>query len=126
MVFVEKGQTLEDYQLQELQEKKLFINKYDLSLKYLYELNVQWKEFFFDLLAEMTKIDVVYLDKQDNLLEYLKEDYKTVIKEWNLKIDIRDYVDLTDYISLEEWEKETNNFIVGIGKHYHLISISHK
>jgi len=102
---------IEDYQLKELNDKKLFINKYDMSLKYDYELNIYWKEFLFDLLQEMATKDVVYLEKQDNLLEYLKSDYKIIIKLFNLKIDIRDYIDLNDYISFDEWlQIDGNNY----------------
>ena len=100
---------IEDYQLKELNDKKLFINKYDTSLKYDYELNIYWKEFLFDLLQEMATRDMVYLEKQDNLLEYLKEDYQTIIKCFNLKIDIKDYIELNDYISFDEWLKIEGN-----------------
>ena len=34
---------IEDFQLEELKNQKVFINKYDLSLKYDYELSIYWK-----------------------------------------------------------------------------------
>ena len=48
---------IEDYQLEELKNQKVFINKYDLSLKYSYELSVYWKELFFDILEALTLND---------------------------------------------------------------------
>ena len=35
---------IENYQFEELNKEVLFINKYDLSFMYLYELNRYWKE----------------------------------------------------------------------------------
>ena len=53
MKIVKKIKKIEDYQLKELEDKTLYINKYDLSLKYNYELASTWKEFFFDILDEL-------------------------------------------------------------------------
>ena len=50
-----KFQKLNDYQYEELQKGVLLINKYDLSLKYLYEMNSYWKEFFFDLMEKISE-----------------------------------------------------------------------
>ena len=50
---------LEDYQYNDLIEEKLFINKYDLDFKYLYEMNRYWKEFCFDLLNELYRKDLL-------------------------------------------------------------------
>ena len=44
---------IEDYQLKELKDKVLYINIYDLDLKYNYELAKYWKEFFFDILLSL-------------------------------------------------------------------------
>lgn len=101
---------IEDYQLQELQEEKLYINKYDLSVIYLYELNRYWKEFLFDLIVEIANNNEILLYKTS--LEDLKKQYKNLIKQYKLKIDKRDYIELTDYISLKDWQKDVNN---GIG-----------
>lgn len=104
---------IEDFQLIELQQEKLFINKYDLDLKYDYELKSQWKEFFFDILSElMTKTEefsVTGANSKEELFNYLKNNYKSIINNYNLKIDKRDYIDIEDYISLKEWEKENPN-----------------
>lgn len=123
MINIKEMVQLEDYQLRELETNKLYINKYDLDLKYEYEMNIHWKEFLFDLLQEMATRDIIYLEKQDNLLEYLKKDYKTIIKIWNLKIDIRDYIELNDYITFQEWSEQTGNFLVKNGLYFYLISV---
>jgi hypothetical protein len=34
-----------------------------------------------------------------------------IIEENKMKIDFRDYTELNDYITLEEWLKEDNHFI---------------
>lgn len=106
--------SIEDYQLEELNKERLFVNKYDLSLKYSYELNVQWKEFFFDLLNELAHKDKVIVPKLDNktLLESLKGDYELIIALHDLKTDIRDYIEITDYISFKDWEKQEGNELV--------------
>ena len=106
--------SIEDYQLEELNRERLFVNIYDLSLKYSYELNVQWKEFFFDLLNELAHKDNVTVPKLNNksLLESLKGDYQLIIALHGLKTDIRDYVEISDYISFKDWEKQEGNELV--------------
>ena len=98
---------------------------YDLSLKYNYELASTWKEFFFDILDELLErngtIDDVPND--NNLFTYCHKNWKRIIKENDLRIDIRDYIELTDYISLEEWEQQINCFIVSVEKDFYLIEI---
>ena len=125
MKIVKKIKKIEDYQLKELEDKTLYINKYDLSLKYNYELASTWKEFFFDILDELLErngtIDDVPND--NNLFTYCHKNWKRIIKENDLRIDIRDYIELTDYISLEEWEQQINCFIVAIEKDFYLIEI---
>jgi len=119
-----KIKKLEDYQIEELESGRLFINKYDLSLKYLYELNANWKEFFFDLLSELISKRSFYLlqNSKVSLLDYMKKDYSNLIKKYNLKIDFRDYIELNDYVSYSEWIKENNNFIAYKGMDLYLIS----
>lgn len=125
MKIVKKIKKIEDYQLKELKDKTLYINKYDLSLKYNYELASTWKEFFFDILDELLErngtIDDVPND--NNLFTYCHKNWKRIIKENDLRIDIRDYIELTDYISLEEWEQQINCFIVSVEKDFYLIEI---
>ena len=125
MKIVKKIKKIEDYQLKELEDKTLYINKYDLSLKYNYELASTWKEFFFDILDELLErngtIDDVPND--NNLFTYCHKNWKRIIKENDLRIDIRDYIELTDYISLEEWEQQINCFIVSVEKDFYLIEI---
>ena len=125
MKIVKKIKKIEDYQLKELEDKTLYINKYDLSLKYNYELASTWKEFFFDILNELLErngtIDDVPND--NNLFTYCHKNWKRIIKENDLRIDIRDYIELTDYISLEEWEQQINCFIVSVEKDFYLIEI---
>jgi hypothetical protein len=106
--------SIEDYQLEELNKERLFVNIYDLSLKYSYELNVQWKEFFFDLLNELAHKETVTVPKLNNktLLESLKGDYKLIIALYDLKTDIKDYIEITDYISFKDWEKQEGNELV--------------
>ena len=113
MIIVKQKKKIEDYQLRELDEKKLFINKYDLSFKYDYEMSIFWKEFCFDLIQEMVKSNKkVYFNQHEDLLAYLSYTYKKFIKRYNLKIDIKDYIDLNDYVPLDEWTKLTGNELV--------------
>ena len=100
---MKKGYFIEDYQLEELQSEKLYINKYDIDLKYLYEMNKYWKEFLFDLIAEGAKKGGLKICKTDNLIQNLKEQYNLLIKSNNLSIDKKDYVELEDYITFKEW-----------------------
>lgn len=107
--------SIESYQLEELKLNRLYVNIYDLSLKYSYELNVQWKEFFFDLLNELAhkdRVTVPQLDKNKSLLESLKGDYELIIALHDLKTDIRDYIEITDYISFQKWEAIEGNELV--------------
>lgn len=111
---------LEDYQYNDLIEEKLFINKYDLDFKYLYEMNRYWKEFCFDLLNELYRKDLLEnlynaaqtdLSNIDYLLIFLKNNYKIIIEENKLEIDFRDYIELNDYTTLKEWLKEKNHLV---------------
>ena len=111
---------LEDYQYNDLIEEKLFINKYDLDFKYLYEMNRYWKEFCFDLLNELYRKDLLEnlynaaqtdLSNIDYLLIFLKNNYKIIIEENKLEIDFRDYIELNDYATLKEWLKEKNHLV---------------
>lgn len=105
----EHTKDLSDYQLEELVQEKLLINKYNLDLKYNYELAPIWKEMFFDMLNQNPALmeDV----KLYNLFDYMKKNYNNIIDEYGLDIDIRDYIDLTDYLTLKEWltENKSNN-----------------
>lgn len=103
-------QKIEDYQLEELQLERLYINKYDLSLIYSYELNRYWKEFFFDIIAELSKKEgsTIHISS-NNVFNDLKKDYKHIIKIFNLNIDFKDYIELNDYLSLHEWLKDNPN-----------------
>ena len=102
---------IEDYQLEELARERLYINKYSLDLMYSYELNRYWKEFFFDILNEVSAkhSGVVMFD---NLFEKMKKNYYNIITKYDLKIDIKDYIEISDYISLEEWLKIEGNKII--------------
>ena len=111
---------LEDYQYNDLIEEKLFINKYDLDFKYLYEMNRYWKEFCFDLLNELYRKDLLEnlynaaqtdLSNIDYLLIFLKNNYKIIIEENKLEIDFRDYIELNDYTTLKKWLKEKNHLV---------------
>lgn len=111
---------IDEYQFNELNQGILFINKYDIDFKYLYEMNRYWKEFCFDLLNELYRKDLLEnlynaaqtdLSNMDYLLSFLKNNYKIIIEENNLNIDFKDYIELNDYILLEDWLKEDNNSI---------------
>lgn len=105
---------IEDYQLRELEEDKIFINEYDLDLKYDYELKSYWKEFFFDILETLTLNDFEFhLDflAKNSLFDYMKNHYKDIIKDYQLNIDIRDYIEISDYVSYQEWKKDPNHGI---------------
>lgn len=108
-----KFQKLNDYQYEELQKGVLLINKYDLSLKYLYEMNPYWKEFFFDLMEKISEKGNFYVrqEKGESLLDYFKRDYQNLIDDYNIDIDIRDYIELNDYLPYNEWLENGNNFV---------------
>ena len=111
---------LEDYQLEELYSNKLFINQYGLDLMYDYELNRYWKEFAFDLI---NSLKVVYRNDKSDLLSFIKNNYKIIIERYNLKIDFRDYVELNDYLSVQDWLKDDNHKIIYFDGKYHLMQI---
>ena len=53
MIEIKNITSLEDYQLRELEEGRLFINKYDSDcLMYDYELKAYWEILFFDIMQE--------------------------------------------------------------------------
>lgn len=116
---------IENYQLEELKDNKIFINKYDLSLLYNYEISCYWKEFFFDILQSLCENDyqfnLDYLERK-SLFGYMKKNYKEIIEEYNLNIDIRDYIEINDYLSFDEWTNNENNGIGYFGKDVYLIS----
>lgn len=101
---------IDEYQFNELNQGILFINKYDIDFKYLYEMNRYWKEFCFDLLNEL-QLKNLMMAKEEYLLSFLKNNYKIIIEENNLNIDFKDYIELNDYVLLKDWLKEDNNSI---------------
>ena len=105
---------IENYQLEELQNEELFINRYDLSLKYSYELDKYWKEICFDILKTIvfTRDNEITLEK--DFFEYYnnKETLMSLIENFKINIDFRDYIELNDYITLEEWLKDDFNDII--------------
>ncbi len=105
---------IENYQLEELQNKKLFINKYDLTLKYSYELEKYWKELCFDVLKAivLTRNSEIMLEKEFFNHYNRKETLLSLIKNFDIDIDFRDYIELNDYISLEEWLSEDYNDVL--------------
>jgi hypothetical protein len=105
---------IENYQLEELQNKKLYINKYDLTLKYSYELEKYWKELCFDVLKAivLTRNSEIMLEKEFFNHYSNKETLLSLIKNFDVNIDFRDYIELNDYISLEEWLKEDCNDVL--------------
>ena len=105
---------IENYQLEELQNKRLFINKYDLTLKYSYELDKYWKEICFDVLKAivLTRNSEIMLEKAFFEHYNNKETLMSLVKNFNVNIDFRDYIELNDYITLEEWLKEDYNDVL--------------
>lgn len=111
---MERIKQIELYQLDELNNEILFISKSDMSLKYLYELNLYWKEFAFDLLNKFYPDDLaglLYDSSIGDLLIFIKNNYKMLIEKYNLNIDFKDYIELNDYVTLKEWLKLDNTFI---------------
>ena len=105
---------IENYQLEELQSEKLYINRYDLTLKYSYELEKYWKELCFDVLKAivLTRNSEIMLEKEFFRHYNNKETLLSLIKNFDINVDFRDYVELNDYISLEEWLKEDYNDVL--------------
>lgn len=91
---------IENYQLNELVENKLLINKYDLSVKYSYELTNEWEAFFFNILKEIQPIKI---DKDIDLFNYFMGNYQYLIDTYNLHISKDDYIEISDYIPYSEW-----------------------
>lgn len=116
---------LEDYQLEELYSNKLFVNQYGLDLMYNYELNRFWKEFAFDLINELKENNIYMIHSNDksDLLNFIKNNYKIIIERYNLKIDFRDYVELNDYLSIQDWLNDDNHKIIYFDGKYHLMQI---
>ena len=116
---------LEDYQLEELYSNKLFVNQYGLDLMYNYELNRFWKEFAFDLINELKENNIYMIHSNDksDLLNFIKNNYKIIIERYNLKIDFRDYVELNDYLSIQDWLNDHNHKIIYFDGKYHLMQI---
>lgn len=105
----------------DLIEEKLYINKYNSSdFKYLWEINRYWKEFAFDVLDGLQFKNVI-LPIKDNLLIYIKNNYKILIENNHLDINIEDYIELNDYVTLREWLEEENNSIENNGDEIFLI-----
>lgn len=109
---------IEDYQLEELHKGVLLISKSDMSLKYVYELEPIWKQYFFDILAEEAESPYcgAMMISTGNLFKHMKEEYST-----RLRIDTKyslTYIDLIDYITFEEWLKiKGNGYGFGINDH---------
>ena len=100
-------QEIADYQLRELFTGKLLINKYDLSLKYNYELVVFWKAFIYDLIVEIyKKYGEFKVEVSMDDFDFSIERYEKIIRQYDLSIDIRDYVEINDYIFFTEWKKQ--------------------
>ena len=51
----------------------------------------------------------------------MMDNYKEIIKSYNLNIDIKDYVEINDYISYEEWSENPDNGIGYFKKDIYLI-----
>ena len=107
-------------QYEDLINEKLYINIYDGSLITLCELNRYWKEFAYDLMCELYKADYQeivsqwYKNLQEfniELLTFIKNNYKLIIKDYKLNIDFRDYIEINDYITLNNW---LNNYGISI------------
>lgn len=109
---------IEDYQLEELHKGVLLISKSDMSLKYTYELEPIWKQYFFDILAEEAKSPYcgAMIISTDSLFEHMKQEYST-----RLRTDTRyslTYIDLIDYITFEEWVRiKGNGYGFGVNDH---------
>jgi len=100
-----KYKKIEDYEWQNIKKGLFYINKYDMSLISIWELNTYWKEFFFDIFNQMCKQDLgmTIISGEESLFDYMKNNYYNIIKKYKLNIDIRDYVEITDYISYNDW-----------------------
>lgn len=98
-----KYRKLEDYEYENLRKGLLYINKYDLSLMSIWELNTYWKEFGFDIINKLMRTPEDFIIPKVDLLDYIKNNYDNIIKKYKLDIDVRDYVEVVDYISYRDW-----------------------
>lgn len=102
-----KIKKLEDYQLEELKNNKLLINKYNLSLKYNYEILPYWKALYVDLDFQLLSFQD-FLERKDRLSERIKDMYPV----------------LNDYITYDEWIKDNGTIICDIENGtYYLLSL---
>lgn len=114
---------IEDYQLEELQNDLIYINIYDLSLKYAYEMNIYWKELFFDIIQEFDGKPLFIKSKDyPTLFSFYKKYWKKIIKDYELNIDIRDYIELCDYIPYKEWSDNPDNGIAYFKNEIYLVA----
>ena len=111
---IRQTKKLEPFQLEELQKGRLYINIYDMDLKYSYEINRYWKEFFFDVIRELSRNHtfIIKAEKEEDLFDYFKKNYYNIIKEYDLLIDPSDYVEINDYITYDTWIKWENHGIM--------------
>lgn len=105
---------IEDYQLRELEEDKIFINEYDLDLKYNYEIAVYWKAFQFDIIKAL--LDKGYILKKElfpilNTTKPWLVMWDIVIDYYKINIDFKDYIEINDYIPYCKWKKDPNHGI---------------
>lgn len=100
-----KYKKIEDYEWQNIRKGLSYINKYNMSLISIWELNTYWKEFFFDIYNQIHKqgLGMTIISGEESLFDYMKNNYYNIIKKYKLNIDIRDYVEITDYISYHDW-----------------------
>ena len=112
-----KYRKLEDYEYENLRKGLLYINKYDLSLMSIWELNTYWKEFGFDIINKLMRTPEDFIIPKVDLLDYIKNNYDNIIKKYRLNIDIEDYVEIMDYVSYNDWIKENDIAHVKSGKY---------
>lgn len=109
-----KIQRLENYQLEWLNKKALYIDRYSLEVISLFELNCFWKEFAFDLISLMARKGKTVINTENgtkDLLGYIKKNYQKIIDDNRLPISLVEYPEICDHITLDEWIEEPGNSV---------------
>ena len=110
---------IEDYELEYLSKGRIYINRYGTDLMPLYILNTYWKAFFFDVSEEMHKKGIM---SSCYTFDYFKTHYADMIKNYQLNIDIKDYVEISDYILFDEWLTIEGNGLLLLGPTTYLVT----
>ena len=95
-----------------LEEGESLINAWNLDIKHNWELDIYWKQFFFDIIEQLVERNEITFTKdwlhEGSFFEYFKCNYQEIIDDYDLSITIDDYEELVGYMPFSDW-KELND-----------------